>query len=109
MSADNGVYIAKFKDGFRVAHAQAIDNVLDYVDGDEKLIQSERIHYFLESPVFKDADSAWLYARDLADRYDVLEYGVTQLPDFQHPFFELFKTAEEAQKYQDDFWGRKHK
>ena len=27
MSADNGIYVAQFPDGYRVIHAQAIDNL----------------------------------------------------------------------------------
>jgi len=50
MSADNGIYILKSKDGFRVIHAQSIDN-LNWWWLDERLyddaprrIKSERIN-----------------------------------------------------------------
>jgi hypothetical protein len=33
MSADNGIYIAKFPDGFRVAYSSAIENVDYYRKG----------------------------------------------------------------------------
>lgn len=44
MSADNGIYIAEFKDGFRVCHAQAIDNV--FYGDDRKFHQAQRVLYF---------------------------------------------------------------
>ena len=36
MSADNGIYIAKFPDGFRVAYALAIENTTYYPEGSKE-------------------------------------------------------------------------
>ncbi len=36
MSADNGIYIAKFPEGWRVIHAQAIENINYYPKGSAK-------------------------------------------------------------------------
>jgi len=36
MSADNGVYILKSKDGYRVTHAQAIDNLWYWEEDESK-------------------------------------------------------------------------
>lgn len=81
MSADNGVYIAKWNDGFRVVHAQAIENIDYFPEGSERWKQ-EQINYFGKSPVFKEKSEAILYAHELADKIladdwcPVLEYGV---------------------------------
>lgn len=108
MSSDNGVYIVKFTDGYRVAYAQAIENV-EYGywhEKDAKVLQAIRISYFKDSPVFQTREEAWSYAGQESLKYDLLEYGVSQLADFDHPLFGEFKTAEEAEKYLDDFFDR---
>jgi hypothetical protein len=59
MSADNGVYITKWNDGFRVAHAQAIENIDYFPKGSERWKQAQ-IGYFGKSPVFKEKSEAIL-------------------------------------------------
>lgn len=81
MSADNGIYIlvTMKKDShdceYRVAHAQAIDN-LDY--GTEEDKQNSMVQYFGKSKVYNESD-AILFAHDLAKNYSVLEYGVSTI------------------------------
>lgn len=76
MSADNGIYITKWNDGYRVAECAAIDN-LDYID------TKEGVDYILanfgNSEVFEDLDSAKEEAYELENKTDVLEYGIVTL------------------------------
>jgi hypothetical protein len=45
MSADNGIYIAKFKDGYRVTHAQAIENVDYYKVGTKEYLETLKDYF----------------------------------------------------------------
>jgi hypothetical protein len=76
MSADNGIYIAEFSDGFRVVHAQAIDNLNYFPQGSEEEKQEWK-NYFDGAKLFATKEAAILYAHELASEYDVLEYGVS--------------------------------
>lgn len=89
MSADNGIYIAKFPDGFRVCEAQAIENIYYYP---EKSVERKRTlkSYFGNSPVFKTKNKALLYASELEDKIlsdpkglGVLEYGVSYIGKYE--------------------------
>jgi len=95
MSSDNGVYILSTirnskQEGngwvkcepypiYRVAHAQAIDN-LDYYKGKEP----HNLGAYMQdiwgtSPVYHDRDQAIIAANKIADSIDVLEYGVSMI------------------------------
>jgi hypothetical protein len=81
MSADNGVYIAKFDSGvYRVAYAQAIENVYENAD-DKEAAKAMHSLYFGDSPIFTECKLAVDYANQLADTYEYLEYGVVTLND----------------------------
>lgn len=99
MSADNGIYILKTLDHFkkegysqvnvideggrvayRVAHAQAIDNV-DYYCKEEN---RHNLGWYLDaiwgkSPVFYDENEAWDYARQMSKNFTYLEYGLDEI------------------------------
>lgn len=85
MSADNTVLILK-TDGpeWRVAHVQNSE------DSDQpKYIR----HYYSKADVFHDEDSAWKYARRLADqimREGPLEYGIGETY-FPGKFIEIIR------------------
>jgi len=87
MSADNGIYIAKFPDGFRVCHEQAIENVWYHRKGTKarkKMLKS----YFGDSPIFKTKEKAIFYAHKLEEKvlsdFDgILEYGVCYLGEYE--------------------------
>jgi hypothetical protein len=95
MSADNGIYIAKFPDGYRVSNGavQAIDNV-DYFPEGSKERKEELKSYFGGSPLFETEDQAFnhankLYDEFMSDEYDdfhILEYGISYIGEY-----ELFK------------------
>lgn len=116
MSADNGIYIARFKcghpietckdDGFeyRVTHAQAIENCeLDPEKYSKELIDAYRVSYFGRSEVYftrEDAQKeAWrLHDEIMDDDFAVLEYGISEIT-FDVPFPTM--TEEEAHKIMD--------
>lgn len=91
MSADNGVYILQtYGPEFRVAYAQAIDNVYgkfnddtNHWDGDDKMI----LQYFGKSEVFDTIDEALNEAELLAEDYEYLEDGVCVIRNFSHKKF----------------------
>ena len=94
MSADNGIYIAKFPDGYRVAYAMAIENI-DYHRAGSKLRKTELKRYFGNSPIFENQEEAEKYAFDLYHAmeeeeikyglfgYFVLEYGICHIGEYE--------------------------
>jgi len=82
MSADNGIYIAKFPEGYRVIHAQAIDNIDFFPEGtvERRNVLKE---YFWGSKIIKTEEEAWNVARELSKEYDYLEYGTSFLGEFE--------------------------
>ena len=91
MSADNGIYVAKFLDGFRVTHAQAIENVDYYPEGSKERKEELRTR-FGDSPIFPTEDTAMLYAHDLEAEITRVanlegfcgpEYGVCYIGEYE--------------------------
>jgi hypothetical protein len=94
MSADNGIYIARFPDGYRVAYAMAIDNI-DYYPCGSKKRKKELGRYFGKSPIFKKRKKAEKYAlkiyRDMEkDEIEngmfgcfILEYGISYIGEYE--------------------------
>ena len=78
MSADNGIYVAQFKNGFRVIEASAIDN-LYYYSKNSKENKDVWKEYWENSKVFPTKQEALLYAHELAEEYYILEYGVNYI------------------------------
>lgn len=77
MSADNGIYIAKFKDGYRVIEAGAIDNLEYYPEGslEEKNIWRD---YWANSQVYKTKEEAVKAATEQSEN-TYTEYGIVDL------------------------------
>ena len=82
MSADNGIYIAKFPDGYRVCYGSAIDNLTYYPAGTIER-KSELRSYFGQSPVFESRSQAVLEADMISRGYDVLEHGIQYIGEFE--------------------------
>ena len=94
MSADNGIYIAKFPDGYRVAYAQAIENIDYYPVGSKKRKKMLK-RYFGRSPIFKKKKKAWEYASKIYDDMEkdekengmfgvfILEYGISYIGEYE--------------------------
>lgn len=86
MSADNGIYIAKFPDGYRVIYTQCIDNIDFYPEG-TKQRKKELKKYFGKSKLFETEDSAYKEARLMEKEFtkdgDYLEYGVCYIGEYE--------------------------
>lgn len=78
MSADNGIYIHKFKDGYRVVHGQCIENI-HYNAGKDGYNHKELNAYFRGGKLFKTHALAWKYAQKLYKDYDFVEYGICEV------------------------------
>ena len=90
MSADNGIYIVQFPDGFRVAYAQCIENI-DYHPKSTRKRKDTLKAYFGSSEVYQSEKDANEYAMKLYREMEkderangmgffILEYGVCTLP-----------------------------
>ena len=100
MSSDNGVYILHCKDGYRVTHAQAIDNIYWWeYELEEGEIEGERLNkinpkilydYFSDSEVFDNPTDATqkaieIYTEVMDDDYGIVEYGIVCI-DYEGKF-----------------------
>lgn len=115
MSADNGVYILKTprrdwpeRFEYRVAHAQAIENVIQQNASWADIQPAYAIMYFGDSTVFDHKADALLEAGIMEDEVlsddfcPILEYGICEVtPGFDGPFPDM--TVEEAQEDIDAF------
>lgn len=87
MSADNGIYIAKFPDGYRVCEAQAIENIDYYPEGSDERKQ-ELKNYFGESKIYETKDEALLAGHKIEEEiansdWPILEYGVCYIGEYE--------------------------
>jgi len=79
MSADNGIYIHKFRSGYKVIHAQAIDNIY-WKRGNKKYNYRILYEYFKDASTFKTMPDAMSYALDLNKKIDYMtEYGICEV------------------------------
>ena len=99
MSADNGIYIAKFLDGYKVIEASAIDNLDFYPKGSEEN-RKEWQSYFGKAKTFKTEAEAVHYAYELYRECDICEYGIVNLGEGVEfdPFNEAIKKGLELQR-----------
>lgn len=82
MSADNGIYILKTKEGqHRVIHAQAIENLYwGYSDGyHDELVPKRIVEYYGKSKYTYDKNIARDIAFSMASDAGYLEYGVQEI------------------------------
>lgn len=101
MSADNGIYVLstpipeKYLElrEYRVAHAQAIDNIYYYKEG-TKLREAELVMYFGRSKPYLSREAALICAHDMAKTCEILEYGVCEI---EWPTVFPMMTIEEAE------------
>ena len=110
MSADNGIYIAKFQDGYRVIEAQAIDNCLLDDSYPIEIRDAYRALYFGDCVVFDNLGTARAHASDieldmLLYNFPILEYGVSLLDLSDRPFPKMSRT--EAIETIDKYWDYK--
>lgn len=78
MSADNGIYIAKFPDGYRVTDVVGCIENIDYDPPNSKERKRELKAYFGNSKVYKVRKDAYDYAWEVYDKWytDEEEYGI---------------------------------
>lgn len=99
MSADNGIYIAKFPDGYRVVHATAIENIDFYSVGSKERIAVLK-DYFGKSKIITSYEKAILTAQKMAkiilsdSMCPILEYGINYIGEY-----EAFYLREKNLKY----------
>ncbi len=102
MSSDNGIYIGKFEDGYRVIHGQAIENC----EGDDDMTDAYINIYFKDAKVLTTREEAYaevrrLYDEIMEDDYPLLEYGISEI-HFGHKFPVM--TEEEVKKRLGVLW-----
>lgn len=106
MSADNGVYILKTKDQYRVAHIQGIDNIyFSFIDGDWRDIESKKNKYVPTRVVefwgmcnfTKSAKRAFEIANKIEKNLPICEYGVCVIT-YNKSWNEIIKDAERYAK-----------
>lgn len=82
MSADDGIYIHHFRNGWRVVHTQAIENI-NYEPDHGNYNRRTLYDVFSGSPLFKTEKAAYAYAQKLykkaVDRYGYTEYGICEV------------------------------
>ena len=85
MSADNGIYILKTKDQYRVTHAQAIENIYYEYDNicasdinyrTNKLIPTRVVEYWGSCKYTHNPETAYKIAESMLKRISFVEYGI---------------------------------
>ena len=96
MSADNGIYILQAKDGYRVVHAQAIENLWWWDDGTEdkrwKLNPKYIFDYFGNCKVLKSrqealAEATKIYDELMKSEMPIVEYGIQSIDGWEDKEF----------------------
>lgn len=78
MSADNGIYILKTKDQYRVIHAQAIENLYySHINPyNRELVPTRIIEHYGDCRYTRDFDKAMKVATAMERRSGCTEYGI---------------------------------
>ena len=78
MSADNGIYILKTKDQYRVIHAQAIENLYhSHINSyNSELVPTRIIEHYGDCRYTRDFDKAMKVATAMERRSGYTEYGI---------------------------------
>lgn len=78
MSADNGIYILKTKDQYRVIHAQAIENLYySHLNSyNSELFPTRIVEYYGDCRYTRDFDKAMKVATAMERRVGYTEYGI---------------------------------
>lgn len=115
MSADNGVYILKTRDQFRVIHTQAIDNLFHscvdpnfYMNHPGKFVPSRVLEYFGPSKCTSDYDMAKRVANGILHSLPVCEYGIVEL-DYHKSWKKIVKEAKKYARLELDYINSKEK
>ena len=119
MSADNGIYILKTKDQYRVTHAQAIENIYWEYDSryacyinerTNKLVPTRVVEYWGGCKYTRSAEKAQQIAESMLRRIGFVEYGIrifTYNKTWKHIIEDAKKKAEVELKYLKEHDGTK--
>jgi outer membrane protein assembly factor BamD (BamD/ComL family) len=102
MSADNGIYILKTKDQYRVIHAQAIENLWwSYLTNkfEDEMVPTRIIEYFGDSRFTRSYETAMKVANAIAKDYPVLEYGIKTF-EVNETWDQIVKAAKEMAQHE---------
>lgn len=117
MSADNGIYILKTKDQYRVAHLKAIDNVYwSVIDGNWDTREKARGRYVptrvLEMwgpcKYTRSKEVAFRIARRMAGRLQTCEYGIRVMV-YNKTWKHIVEDAEEYAKKEMEYLHKNEK
>ena len=84
MSADNGIYICAFADGYRVRYAHAIENIYNE---DGSMNKEAVLSIFKGAPIFKFRLAAADQAALIQSSSPHTEYGICFIDDFLYEDF----------------------
>lgn len=117
MSADNGIYILRTKDQYRVAHLQAVENISwSYIDGDQnnKAVTHERyvptrvVEMWGDCKFTKDAEQALRIAHKWNTSLPVCEYGV-KIITYSKTWMQILKEATTYAKKEMEYIQEQHR
>ena len=93
MSADNGIYIAKFPDGYRVTDVVGCIENIDYHRKNTKARKKTLAEYFGDSKLFKTKRGAYRQAQKVYERFTEyedkfgigcpIEYGIGYVGEYE--------------------------
>ena len=103
MSADNGIYILKTKDQYRVIHAMAIDNLwYSHINENNNILVPTRIlEYFGKSKYTRNFDVVSKIAFAMENRIRPLEYGIRTI-SIDKTWDEIVQEAKEYARLEID-------
>lgn len=114
MSADNGIYILKTKDQYRVAHLQAIDNVSwSIIDGDWQnndktrgmCVPTRVVEMWGDCKFTRDENKAFQIAHKWAGSLPICEYGVNVII-YNKTWKHILEDAQEYAKKEMDYMNK---
>ncbi len=108
MGADNGIYILKTKDQYRVIHAQAIENLYySHINPyNSELVPTRIIEHYGDCRYTRDFDKAMKVATAMERRSGYTEYGI-KIFHVNKTWNQIVKEAKELaikeiEKFKDD-------
>lgn len=103
MSADNGIYIGKFKDGYKVIHASAIDNLEYHHNNQISGYNWAAVYDYYKSVPLLTKEQAQAKAFELEDTLAIVEYGISTLDFSQYTWNEIILMAKEKAREEIPF------
>ncbi len=111
MSADNGIYILKTKDQYRVIHAQAIDNLwyshFTKSNVSEEMVPTRIVDYFGDCKYTRNQKLARKIASNMANHTSILEYGIIEF-EINKTWSQIIKEAKEVAQKEIDVINQKN-